>query len=255
MRDPDTDPVPVVLNFNQSLRGLSLGATVDFRGIAIGEVIKIGVDFDPKAQTINMPVTVNIYPERLGKTFAAVMRKDKEEKNHQLFVSMIKRGLRAQLRTGNFLTGQLYVAMDFFPNAPAVKVDYEAQPTELPTIPNTLDQLQLQVASIAKKLEKIPFDKIGTNLNSALESANGLFKQVNTQVGAMAPEATATLQEARKTFASAQQTLATDSPLQGDVRQAMRQLTQTAQSLSQLADYLQRHPESLIRGKTGDNKQ
>lgn len=249
MRQPDTDPVPVVLNFNQSLRGLSVGASVDFRGITIGEVKKIDVDFDPKSQNINMPVTVDIYPERLGKQFADVMRKDKEARNHQLFITMIKRGLRAQLRTGNLLTGQLYVALDFFPNAAPVKVDYNRQPTELPTQPNTLDQLQLQVADIAKKLDKVPFDKIGNNLNGALDNANTLFKQLNTQ---LAPQATATLQEASKTFKSAQQTLSSDSPLQGDVRDAMRQLTQTAQSLSLLADYLERHPEALIRGKTGD---
>lgn len=249
MRDPDTEPVPVVLNFNQSLRGLSVGASVDFRGITIGEVKRIGVDFDPKAQQISMPVTVDIYPERLGKTFAAVLRKDKVKGDHEMFMTMIHRGLRAQLRTGNFLTGQLYVALDFFPNAPPVKVNYDNDPTQLPTLPNTLDQLQLQVADIAKKLQKIPFDKIGNNLNNTLASANTLFQQLDTQV---APQATATLVEAKKTFASAQQTLAVDSPLQGDVRQAMRQVTQTAQSLSVLADYLERHPEALLRGKTGD---
>ena len=249
MRQPDTDPVAVVFNFNQSLRGLSVGANVDFRGIAIGEVTKIQVNFDPKAKQISMPVTVNIYPERLGESFAAALRRDQENSAHDLFYTMIGRGLRAQLRTGNFLTGQLYVALDFFPNAPPVKVAYDSHPLELPTLPNTLDQLQLQVADIAKKLDKIPFDKIGNNLNDALTNANSLFKQLNTQV---APQATATLEEAKKTFSSAQQTLSTDSPLQGDVREAMRELTRTAQSLSLLADYLQRHPEALIRGKTGD---
>ncbi len=251
MRQPDSDPLAVELNFNQSLRGLSVGASVDFRGIEVGEVKKIGVDFDPKSENINMPVTIDLYPERLGKTFAEVLRRDKEARNHQLFVTMIKRGLRAQLRTGNLLTGQMYVALDFFPNAPPVKVNYEAQPTELPTLPNTLDQLQTQVSDIAKKLDKVPFDKIGQNLNGTLASANTLFKQLNSQV---APQATATLQEATKTFKSAQQTLSQDSPLQTDVQQAMRQLTQTAQSLSLLADYLERHPEALIRGKSAGEK-
>ncbi|WP_347554960.1 MlaD family protein [Robbsia sp. KACC 23696] len=251
MKAPDTDPVPVVLNFNQSLRGLAVGANVDFRGITIGEVTHIGVDFDPKNQEIRMPVTINVYPERLGKAFANAIRKDSADRSHQLFVSMIKRGLRAQLRTGNFLTGQLYVAMDFFPNAPPVSINYDTQPTELPTLPNTLDELQLQVANIAKKIDKIPFDQIGNNVNTALVGANKLFDQLNTQV---APQAAQTLQEAKKTFASAQQTLSQDSPLQGDVRQAMRELTRTAQQLSVLADYLERHPEALLRGKTGKDK-
>ncbi|WP_429497622.1 intermembrane transport protein PqiB [Robbsia andropogonis] len=251
MKPPDTDPVPVVLNFNQSLRGLTVGANVDFRGITVGEVTHIGVDFDPRKQEILMPVTVNIYPERLGKAFANAIRKDNADRSHQMFITMIRRGLRAQLRTGNLLTGQLYVALDFFPNAPPVSVNYDSEPTELPTLPNTLDELQLQVANIAKKIDKIPFDQIGANVNTALINANKLFDQLNTQV---APQAAQTLQEAKKTFASAQQTLSSDSPLQGDVRQAMRELTRTAQQLSVLADYLERHPEALIRGKTGKDK-
>ncbi|MFP3711793.1 mammalian cell entry protein, partial [Paraburkholderia sp. SIMBA_009] len=78
------------------------------------------------------------------------------------------------------------VALDFFPKAAAVKMDTTRQPLELPTVPNTLDELQLQVADIAKKLDKVPFDQIGANLNSALTNADKLFKQLDTQV---APEA------------------------------------------------------------------
>ena len=102
---------------------------------------------------------------------------------------------------------------------------------------------------IAKKLDKIPFDDIGNNLNSALKNANSLFKQLDTQV---APEARDTLVAAKKTFGEAQNTLQQDSPLQSDVHQALQELTRTLQSLNALADYLERHPESLVRGKPGD---
>jgi paraquat-inducible protein B len=157
--------------------------------------------------------------------------------------------LRGQLRTGNLLTSQLYIALDLFPKAPPAKVNLNADPLELPTVPNTLDELQLQVADIAKKLDKIPFDEIGANLNSSLKNANSLFKQLDTQV---APEARNTLTAARKTFADAQSTLQQDSPLQSDVHQALQELTRTLQSLNALSDYLERHPESLLRGKSGD---
>jgi paraquat-inducible protein B len=116
-------------------------------------------------------------------------------------------------------------------------------------VPNTLDELQLQIADIARKLDKIPFDEIGKNLNGSLKNANALFDQLGNEV---VPEVRDTLTQAKKTFGEAQSTLQQDSPLQSDVHQAMQELTRTLQSLNSLADYLERHPESLLRGKPGD---
>ena len=249
MRDPDGQPVHVVMRFNQSLRGLSQGAPIDFRGIVLGNVTGIGIEYDPKTLTFQMPVTMDIYPGRLGKRFAASVPPNDAEAGQELLQQLVANGLRGQLRTGNLLTGQLYVALDLFPKAAKAKVDVTGDPVELPTVPNTLDELQLQVADIAKKLDKIPFDEIGTNLNSALKNANNLFNQLDTQV---VPEARDTLSAAKKTFGEAQSTLQQDSPLQSDVHQALQELTRTLQSLNALADYLERHPESLVRGKPGD---
>ncbi|MEX3985490.1 intermembrane transport protein PqiB [Paraburkholderia sp. EG287A] len=249
MHTPDGEPVQVVMNFNQSLRGLAVGATVDFRGIELGKVTNIGVDYDPKAKNFTMPVTIELYPDRLGKRFRDTIRSEGVTQRREILQRLVERGLRGQLRTGNLLTSQLYVALDFFPNAPAVKLDIRKDTVELPTIPNTLDELQLQVADITRKLDKVPFDEIGNNLNSALKNADGLFKQLNTQV---APEARDTLSAAKQTFSSAQATLQQDSPLQSDVHSALKELTRTLQSLNMLADYLERHPEALLQGKPGE---
>jgi paraquat-inducible protein B len=251
MRAPDGAPVQVVLNFNQSLRGLAVGAPVDFRGIELGQVTSIGIDFDPATRSFMMPVTLNLYPERLGKRFRDAIQKRGEAERGEILRRLIQHGLRAQLRTGNLLTSQLYVALDFFPKAAPVKIDPTRQPVELPTVPNTLDELQLQVADIAKKLNKVPFDQIGNNLNETLKNADKLFKQLDTQV---APEARDTLSAAKQTFATAEATLQQDSPLQSDVRGALKELTRTLQSLNALSDYLERHPESLLQGKPGDKK-
>ena len=156
------------------------------------------------------------------------------------------RGLRGQLRTGNLLTGQLYVALDFFPNAKSVKIDMNQDPLEIPTVPNTLDELQTQLSSIARKLDKVPFEEIGTNLRDTLKSADTLLKQIDSQV---LPEMKDTLGAARKTFGTAEELLQKDSPVQSDLREALQQLTQTMESINALTDYLERHPESLIRGK------
>jgi paraquat-inducible protein B len=251
MRVPDGQPVTIVFNFNQSLRGLSPGASLDFRGVEVGEVQSIGLDYDDATQRFKMPVTVLLYPNRLGPHFAARIRDASPTQNGALLASLVQHGLRAQLRTGNLLTGQLYIALDYFPKAAPAKLDLNKLPIELPTEPNTLDQLQNQVEDIAKKLDKVPFDQIGNNLNTALKSANSLFNQLDTQV---APEAKDTLEQAKKTFGAAQQALSQDSPLQNNLQQALEQLNRTLQSLNSLADYLERHPESLLRGNQGDKQ-
>jgi paraquat-inducible protein B len=153
------------------------------------------------------------------------------------------------LRTGNLLTNQLYVALDMFPKAAPVSFDINQTPVQLPTVPNTLEELQVQVADIARKLDQIPFDRISKNLNGTLENANVLFKHLNTE---LAPQARETLAAAQRTFGAASSTLQQDSPLQSDMHEALTQLTQTLQTLNALADYLERHPESLLRGKAKD---
>jgi paraquat-inducible protein B len=249
MREPDGVPLRVVMNFNQSLRGLSIGAPVDFRGIVLGQVTNIGIDYDPKTQSFMMPVTMNLYPDRLGKRFRENAPQPGTLAGQNMLQELVRHGLRGQLRTGNLITSQLYVALDIFPKAAPAKVDVTSDPLELPTIPNTLDELQLQVADIAKKLDKVPFDQIGDNLNSSLKNADRLFSRLDNEV---VPQARDTLSAAKQTFTSAQATLQQDSPMQSDVHQALQELTRTLQSLNALSDYLERHPESLLRGKSGD---
>jgi paraquat-inducible protein B len=247
LREPDGAPITTVLYFDQSLRGLSPGAPVDFRGIVLGEVRSVGVEFDPVKKSFRMPVTVDMYPARLGRSFQKMIADDQDRNAGPLVLErMVSNGLRGQLRTGNLLTGQLYVALDFFPNAAKVKVDMAQYPMEVPTVPNSLDELQTQLSSIARKLDKVPFEDIGKNLRDTLKSANALFKQLDSQV---VPEMKDTLGAARQTFSTADQLLQKDSPVQSDLREALQQLTQTMQSLNALSDYLERHPESLIRGK------
>jgi paraquat-inducible protein B len=147
------------------------------------------------------------------------------------------------------LTGQLFVAFDFFPNAPKAKIDWTKTPPELPTEPSGLQELQIMLASLSRKLEKVPFDKIGADLQQMLQSASSLAKRLDTEV---APEARATLAEARKTLGTAERTLKSDAPLQQDAREALREVGRAAQAMRVLADYLERHPEALIRGKKGD---
>ena len=262
LRSPDGEPQIFVLHFRESLRGLVEGAPVDFRGIVIGEVLSVDLNYDPNRKWFEFPVRVALYPQRL-KTHArggATPQLDEAGRN-ELLKALIKRGFRAQLRTGSLITGQLYVALDFFPDAAEAKLDWSRKPLELPTVPGTVEELQQSVAKLLKRIDKIPLEDIGSNTKNALASLNAaaasldkLLKRVDTD---LTPEARTTMADVRKTLAGIQKTLdgaqkaiATDSPLQQDLRQTLRETSRAAQSLRSLADTLDREPESLLRGKS-----
>ena len=263
MKVPDGPAETVLMYFNQSLRGLSPGAPVDFRGVVIGEVKSIGVQFDRNEREFRMPVLVQIYPDRLrrpvaGQVGQSSQPQETDAQRRQRLNFLVAKGLRAQLRTGNLLTGQIYVALDFFPKAPAAKIDPSKTPTELPTMQNSLDELQSQVQEIVGKVNKVPFEEIGKDvrtslatLDKTLKGAEQLTRTLNNDVS---PEITAAMKDARKTISSAERTLAEDSPLQTDMRQMLQELTRAAGSVRVLTDYLERHPESLLRGKPDDKK-
>ncbi len=254
LKEPDGRSQSVLLYFNQSVRGLEPGAAVDFRGVVLGEVKSIGIEYDDKARQFMMPVLVELFPDRLGRKF-----NEQQQSNHtpkERLRYLVAHGLRAQLRSGSLLTGQLYIALDIFPNAPLAQIDIDHAPPVFPTIPNSLDEIQTQIADVTRKLSKVPFDKIGEDLrktlatlNRTLSSAEQTMNKLNNDV---APEITAAMRDARKTLNAAERTLSDDAPLQQDVRQTMQELSRAAASIRVLTDYLQQHPESLIRGKQED---
>jgi paraquat-inducible protein B len=241
-----------VFNFKESVRGLTVGAPVDFRGIVIGEVTAIYTRFDPVKKEFSIPVEIHLYPERFTSRLESGGNGGRLATDRRQFAqTLVERGLRGQLRTGNLLTGQLYVALDFFPSAPKATMEWDKSPPELPTIPGNLQGLQDSITSLVAKLNKIPFETIGKDLHQTLADADGLLKTLNTQV---APQARATLAAAQEALASANRTLQPDSPLAQSTTDTMRELSRTAASFRALADYLERHPEALIRGKTEDKK-
>lgn len=252
LRPPDGPAVTTVMYFDQSLRGLSAGAPVDFRGIVLGEVRTVGIEYDSVRKKFRMPVTADLYPSRLGQSVLNALGTEASSPE-QALAQMVTRGFRAQLRTGSLLTNQLYVNLDFFPKAPKAKLAAPAAGAPatadvlvLPTVPGPLDELQSQLSRIAGKLDKIPFDEIGNNLNKTLQQANAMIARLD---GKVLPEMQEALNAAKKTLSSADALLQQDSPLQSELRQTLQDVQGTVESLNALSDYLERHPESLIRGK------
>jgi paraquat-inducible protein B len=271
LTETNGEPTKILLNFKQSVRGLSPGAEISFRGLTLGKVKSVGIEYDRQQQEFILPVLGEVYPARLGRT----VDKDGKQPEYtpqQRLQEMVDRGLAAQLRTASILTGQAYVALDFFPRAKAVPSKVAKKTLvpradvsdpgpmstliQLPTIPGSSDETQAQISEIARKLSKVPFDQIGDDLRQSLrmlqhtlDSAGQLATKLNTEV---APEITAAIKDARESLGTVERTLAEDAPLQQDLRQALQELTRAAASLRVLTDYLEHHPEAIIRGKPED---
>jgi paraquat-inducible protein B len=254
---PDTIVDTYLLVFDSSIRGLSVGAPVDFRGVTIGEVVRVGVSIDPTTIVFHMPVEVKIFPRRLlarqfiGGILPAAVSEDVRRSRMKLFV---ERGLRAQLRSGNLLTGQLYVALDFFPDTPKATIDLAKRPPEIPTIPGTFEELQETLTGIVKKLDKLQIEEIGADARKVLASVNETLKGVDVLLKSvdadLVPDLRRTLESATQTLKGAEGTLSAVSPLQADLQQTLSELNRTLTAVRALAEMLQQHPESLIRGKS-----
>ncbi|WP_321921252.1 PqiB family protein [Paraburkholderia guartelaensis] len=238
-----------VVTFYDSVRGLTVGAPVDFRGVVIGEVTRIYTRFDPVKKQFSIPVEINMYPERFTSRFEKGKPAGRlTSQPRQLAEFLIANGFRFQLRSGNPLTGQLYVAFDVFPDAPKATIDWSRTPPEMPTVPRTLQSLQDSLTRLLAKLNGIPFEAIGANAQRTLQSANEVMAKLGTDV---VPQAHDTLSAAQSTLNSATDALQPDSQLQQNTSDAMRELARTAASVRMLTDYLERHPEAVVQGKPG----
>lgn len=248
---PDGKAQYLSLRFDQALRGLKVGAPVEFLGIDIGRVVTVNLDFDPSERSFPLEVGIVIYPQRLGLAHAKMLKALNHDPNDEaagvrLMGSFIDNGLRAQARSGNLLTGQLFISLDFYPNAEKVEFDPNARPVTIPTIPGDFEQVQEQLQSVVEKISNLPLDRIAGNLDSSLVELRQVLAQINAST---LPGVTTTLTEASKALESASSTLAEDSPQREQLTQMLEELGRTSRSLRELSEYLGRHPESLIRGR------
>ena len=224
-RPPVRDPHTYLLIFSQSVRGLEVGAPVVMDGITIGEVTAINPQFDAQKFEFTVPVTVCVDPVRYGVRFLNLPDGQNSVSNNQSVMNtMVSHGLRGQLRTGNILSGSLYVAVDLFPDAPPVALDWSQSPVQLPTMPGQAEAIEV--------------------------SANKLMKSLDLTLGSVR----GTLTNADKVLGNAGTLIAPDSMFNAELDNLLKQGGGAAQALRVLADYLERHPEALIRGKTGEAK-
>jgi paraquat-inducible protein B len=258
MRLPDTAEEIYRMVFDQSVRGLSVGAPVDFRGVVVGEVSAIDVAFDAARADVTIPVTVRLYPDRLrGKL------KGGAGKPGALIDRLVARGLRAQLRNGSLLTGQLFVALDFFPGETQPAAHQRAGRFEIPTVAGSLQELQASALALARKLEKLPLEAVVADVRKtlkALEATLDATERTVTRVDSdVTPKAARALTDLSRTLAGVQNSvdgvLAEDAPMQRDVRDTLREISRAAEALRNLADFLERNPGAILRGRGEEPKE
>lgn len=262
--------VPFLLHFDGSVRGLSIGAPVELKGIKIGIVTDIAMELDPKTLNFEVPVAIEIQPDRMltPDVLEALDQINAEEPYSVGRLLVENHGMRAQLQTGSLLTGQLFVDLDFYPELPKTTLVMTGKYPEIPTVPSTLDEFRRTATSVLEELRKLPLDKIAHEL---LETLKGTKRLANSPSLTQAVESlSATLEDVQKltydvdqtvqslatstekTLAAAREALEIadpNSPTAVNLTNTLEELAAAARSIRVLADYLEQHPESLVHGK------
>lgn len=254
LADPEGSAAQIEMRFDQSVRGLRLGAPVDFRGIVVGKVVDIDLEYDQLRKRFYVRVRAHLYPLRFSAEYRRLLHESQGKDGAALLDPLVQHGLRAQLRSSNLLTGLQYVSLEFFPDQADVTPEIMGGPQTsgylLPTIQGDFDRIQAQVVSIVNKLDNVPVEEIGAELHAGLKALSGLLGRVDDE---MVPQANEMLGAASSTFSRLGALLGSDAPLVSGVQDALRELDRAARALRLLAESLQSHPESLLHGRVPDS--
>jgi paraquat-inducible protein B len=237
--------VPIVSYFETSISGLTRGAPVNILGIQVGDVTDVKLIVDPNAGSAKVRVAMELQPERVMQ--AAQLAKISSP--NQVLQNMVNRGLRVQLETTSYVTGQKDITLAYVPGAGSAEITHEGDALVLPSQAGDLDNIVTSLSDISGKLSKVPFDKLGNNLNKLLVTANGTLG--SAQVKQTLTSLSETLKSANTTLKSVTQSYGNDSDFQRDLEQLMSQANDALRSIKLLSDYLDRHPAALLFGRSG----
>lgn len=270
------DRLEFLVYFEGSVRGLGAGSPVELRGVRIGSVTSVRLEYDARAETFRAPVRIAVEPSLI-----AFPEGRPRGEVRDLAERMVARGARAQMRSGNLLTGQMAVALDAVPDAPPAAVRVEGDEIVLPSLGGGGGDVMAAVGAVAGQLERFPLEEIGRNLNGALAAVNGLaggaelreavrtlsstlgqvqdlvrkaeggLAPVLGQLPAIAGNLDRAVGRANATLASIERGYGRESDVNRQMERFLSQATDMARSVRLLADFLGRHPEALVRGRAG----
>ena len=268
-----------VCYFPGSVNGLNLGAPVKFRGVQVGEVTDVRLRYKQVRGDPRVPVFLKLDEDRVRELGA------ERGPTREVMQEYVERGMRARLQTLSIVTGVLYVDFDLVPGSPLVLVQAEDAPVpELPTLPTPLEEMTKSVSEILAELKGIDFERIGKGVDEAIANVNGLLGKpelhhavealpglvadakrlvgnLDSRTAPVLTSAQGTAQEARRAAESLRATLddvhalvAPDSALAVGLTRTVGDLGQAARALRDLADYLERNPNSVVFGRATDGE-
>lgn len=251
---------PYTLKFTETVRGLRVGAEVEFRGIKVGEVTNIELEYLGSGE-YEVIAYISIQPERLAP------RIEPEWENlDTLLNELVRDGMRAQLATGSLITGALYVDLvpNMMPGQDLELIEYDSI-SGIPTEESQITQLTRQISGIVEKVQSMPFDSIGQNIDKGLAEISELIADINQSYSeGSAGELLDNLSKASQGFErlidnfataanSLDQALAPDAELQHELNKMLGEVSAAATAVEELMQELSRYPNSLIMGK-GDKQ-
>jgi paraquat-inducible protein B len=244
-----TEKVPYLMHFDGSVRGLAAGAPVEFRGLKVGTVEDVSLVFDPDPVTVRVPVIAQLEPQRI-----AVMGQAEPMPPYEVMGKLVARGLRAQLKPGNLITGQLVVALDFYPDGPPAELKRGGRYPELPTVPSDLETITRSLTDLFAKIGELPLETLVADARSAVQAMEKLmtssdFQRSATSLRQAADAAKAALVQGEATLAAVEGMVGENSALRYNLAATLSDMRDAARSLRVFTDYLDRHPEALLRGK------
>lgn len=243
--------IPYVTYFETSIQGLSRGSPVQLFGVQVGSVTDVTLAYDPRKRRMIARVAFDIQPER-------VSGKGRSESVPQGLRGLFSEvGLRAQLESSSLLTGAKDIAILYAPDVKATDLPREGDATVLPGQGGGLDGLTASLSDVATKVDKIPFDQIGQNMNDALQSLQRLATQIDTSATPALQRLPAVVDAMAMAAESANGALGAggygeNSEFKHGVERTLDQVGDAARSVRQLTDYLDRHPEALLRGRSSN---
>ena len=189
-------------------------------------------------------MTIKVDPARFGVELHGANPNPDEAAHRKMIETLVARGLRAQLRTGSFISGAQYVALDFFKDAPPVTLDWSHTPVEIATLPGTMESIADNLAGVVKKLDQLPLKEIADDLHKTITGVDKTLVSAQT-----------TFTNVDKLLVTADKLIAPDSNLDQQISSLLQEMGGAARAMRLLTDYLERHPEALVRGKVGSAKE
>jgi paraquat-inducible protein B len=249
-----------VADFTGNQRGLDSGTAVELQGVEVGEVTEAHLAYDDHARTLVTRTTFYIDPERVQiLNMPRAADSNQRDAVQEWIEKLVGDGMRAQVSSASFLTGMKLVGLEMVPDAPRAHLERDGDVVKMPS--SSSGDLTAVLQNLQNVLKNIDRATAGPQLGHALQSLDDTLTRLDKVTHDIEPDIKSLIKSLRDTADSAQSTLNTIQGLAGntapsgtDLPRMMRELTEAARSVRGLADYLDRHPEALIRGRKGDDK-